>query len=192
MPILDHFGVIAPYYDRVIRLRTAEKLIELVNLPTNGVLLDAGGGTGRVAAVLRGLASSLIVADLSLEMLRQAQRKESLQSVCSHTERMPFPEDTFERIIMVDALHHVCDHDDTAAELWRILRPGGRLVIMEPDIRLFSVKLVAIAEKVALMRSHFISPAAIVRLFPYPNARARIERDGFNTAVIVDKVVNAG
>lgn len=187
MPILDHFGIIAPYYDRVIRLRTTEKLIKLANLPTNGVLLDAGGGTGRVAAALRGLASSLVVADLSLEMLRQAHIKGSLHSVCSHTEKMPFPGEAFERIIMVDALHHVCDHSETAAELWRTLKPGGRLVIMEPDIRLFSVKLVALAEKVALMRSHFLAPAAIVRLFPYPDARTRIERDGFNSAVIIEK-----
>jgi ubiquinone/menaquinone biosynthesis C-methylase UbiE len=188
MPILDHFGIIAPFYDRVIRLGTADKMIALANLPTQGALLDAGGGTGRVASALNGMAASLVVADLSFDMLKQASKKGSLQTVCSHTEKLPFDDSSFERVIMVDALHHVCDHGETALELWRVLKPGGRLLIEEPDIRQFSIKLLALAEKLALMRSHFISPPAIVRLFPYPSARSLIEKDGYNAWVIIDKV----
>jgi demethylmenaquinone methyltransferase/2-methoxy-6-polyprenyl-1,4-benzoquinol methylase len=88
---------------------------------------------------------------------------------------------------MVDALHHVCDHAETAAELWRVLAPGGRIVILEPDIRKISVKLVALAEKIVLMRSHFISPPAINDLFLNQRKKARIEMDGWNAWVIIDK-----
>jgi demethylmenaquinone methyltransferase/2-methoxy-6-polyprenyl-1,4-benzoquinol methylase len=188
LPILDHFGLIAPYYDRVIRLQTAEKIIKVANLPIQGIILDAGGGTGRVAEALRGQARSVVLADLSYQMLKQAQKKGGLQIACSHTEYLPFPDETFERVIMVDALHHVCDQSKTAEELWRVLIPGGQLVIEEPDIRTFSVKLIALAEKLALMRSHFLSPQAIVRLFPDKNARTRIERDGFNAWIVINKV----
>ncbi|KAA0260584.1 MAG: methyltransferase domain-containing protein, partial [Chloroflexi bacterium] len=71
----------------------------------------------------------------------------------------------FERIIMVDALHHVENHSRTADEMFRVLKPGGILVIEEPDIRTFGVKLIAIAEKLLLMRSHFLAPDAIMKLF---------------------------
>ena len=187
MPGLDHFSFIAPYYDRVIRLHTAERIIELAGLPIDGGLLDAGGGTGRVAQALHDHAGWLVVVDLSLGMLQQASTKHRLSSVCSPTEQLPFPDATFERIIMVDALHHVIDHGATARELWRVLKAGGRILIEEPDIRTFSVKLVALAEKLALMRSHFISPSRIAGLFPYPEARLRVERDGFNAWIVVDK-----
>jgi demethylmenaquinone methyltransferase/2-methoxy-6-polyprenyl-1,4-benzoquinol methylase len=47
----------------------------------------------------------------------------------------------------------------------RVLKPGGRIVIEEPDIRAFGVKLIAVAEKLLLMRSHFLAPDQIVKLF---------------------------
>lgn len=187
MPILDHFGILAPIYDRAIPLREAEKFIEKIGLPVNGTILDAGGGTGRVAAALREKAGNTIVADLSFKMLTEAAAKGGLQLACSHSEYLPFPANSFDRVIMVDAMHHVCNHAETAAELWRVLAPGGRIVILEPDIRKISVKLVALAEKLVFMRSHFISPTAINDLFLDQSKKARIELDGWNAWVLIDK-----
>lgn len=191
MPILDHFGILAPFYDTLIRVREPELLIELADLPTDRPLLDAGGGTGRVSQTIRHLAPLVVVADLSTNMLREAAKKRGLETVGSHTERLPFPDGYFGRIIMVDALHHVCDQADTAFELWRVLHPGGRLVVIEPDIGNFSVKLVALAEKLALMRSHFLSPEQIGSLFPYPDGRVEIVRESFNGYVVVHKDAKA-
>ena len=41
--------------------------------------------------------------------------------------------ESFERVIMVDALHHVYNHARAAAELWRFVKPGGRIVIEEEN-----------------------------------------------------------
>jgi ubiquinone/menaquinone biosynthesis C-methylase UbiE len=187
MPLIDHFGILAPYYEMFIPPRKPEKLIELAGLPIHGPLLDAGGGTGRVSQALQGLAQPVIVADLSHKMLRQAVQEHGLKSVQSHTERLPFPVAYFERVIMVDALHHVCSQLETAGELWRVLRPGGRLIIEEPDVRTLTVKLVSLAEKLALMRSHFLEPPRIASLFSAWGARTRIEKDGYNAWVVVQK-----
>jgi len=93
---------------------------------------------------------------------------------------------------MVDALHHVADYHWTLDEIWRVLKPSGRIVIEEPDIRTFTTKIMALFEKLALMRSHFISPMRIKGQFAYPNARAKVAREGSTCWVIIDKVGDEG
>jgi ubiquinone/menaquinone biosynthesis C-methylase UbiE len=188
MPIFDHFDLLAPLYETFIPPKDPQEMWNFADLPTSGALLDAGGGTGRVAQFMNGKADSVIVADLSCKMLFKARQKDGLHPVCSHTEKLPFSDGTFARIIMVDALHHVVDQRGTVDELWRTLQPGGRLVIEEPDLRLFGVKLLALAEKLALMRSHFLSPPRIAELLSYADARVRIETSSFNAWVIAEKV----
>lgn len=188
MPLFDHFGFLAPLYETFIPPKDPQELWNHAQLPVSGALLDAGGGTGRIAQFMVGKADTVVVADLSFQMLSEARQKERLRPVCSHTEKLPFPDEAFARIIMVDALHHVCDQRTTVDELWRTLRPGGLLVIEEPDVRTFSVKLIALGEKLALMRSHFLSPAQIAELLHYPNARVRVETGKFNAWVIAEKL----
>jgi len=185
---VDHFNILAPIYDKVIRPKSPDQLISLAALPVEGPLLDAGGGTGRITQFLSGLAGQLVVADPSFGMLSQAGKKNNLTPLCAHAERLPFPDGCFERVIMVDAFHHVCDQKMAADELWRVLRPDGRLLIEEPDVRNSFVKLVAFAEKIALMRSRFLDPPNIAALFPALSARVEVVKNGYIAWIVVDKV----
>jgi ubiquinone/menaquinone biosynthesis C-methylase UbiE len=189
MPILDHFGFLAPLYETFIPPKDPQEIWKLANLPASGALLDAGGGTGRVAQFMNGKANPIVVVDLSCKMLAEARQKAGLDPVCSQTEKLPFPTDSFARIIMVDAFHHVSNQPQTIDELWRVLKPGGRIVIEEPDVRTFRVKLIAIAEKLALMRSHFLTPPDIAELFRYSNSQVRVETAESTAWIIVDKTM---
>jgi len=171
----DHFDFIAPVYARVGDYSGLSTLTRLLDLPTTGRLLDVGGGTGRVARSLRDQAGQVVLADVSLGMLRVAACIPGLQPAASASERLPYPDGSFSRALIVDALHHVEDHAQTAAEMWRVLQPGGRILVIEPDIRVFAVKLIALAEKLLLMRSHFLAPDQIAALFPQARTEIHIE-----------------
>jgi demethylmenaquinone methyltransferase/2-methoxy-6-polyprenyl-1,4-benzoquinol methylase len=183
--MFDHFNILAPIYDRAIPFERLELTLEMVDLPASGMLLDAGGGTGRVSAALRPYVSGAVVADFSHGMLKQARHKD-LAGVLAPAERLPFANGTFLRIIMVDALHHVHHQKQTINELWRVLKPGGRLVIEEPDLRTWQVKILAVVEKLFLMRSHFLSPPKIAQLIPH-QARVTIKTEGTNAWIIAEK-----
>ena len=102
--------------------------------------------------------------------------------------KLPFSDGSFERIIVVDAYHHLTDQESSLVELWRVLAPGGRLVIEEPDIDRFAVKLIAIAEKVALMRSHFVRAERVAERLAGMGADAAVERENHAAWVIADKI----
>ena len=161
---LDHFSLIAPIYARA-RYHALDRMREFAALPVPGRLLDVGGGTGRVALALQDLVDEIIITDISMGMLEKAPRP-TLRPASCFSESLPFPSSSFERVIMVDAFHHVVDQAATAHEMLRVLKPGGLLVIEEPDIRTFGVKLIALAEKLLWMRSHFLSPSQIASIFP--------------------------
>ncbi len=188
MPILDHFNLLAPFYDRWMRADEMDRLRSFLDLPVPGWVLDAGGGTGRVSAGLRGQAAGLVIADESIGMLKQALAKDGLAPLCTHAEQLPFSDGMFDRVLMVDALHHVADNRKTAAELWRVLKVGGRIVIQEPDISTFAVRLVALAEKIMLMRSHFLSLEAIKGLFYYPQANFKLEQEEHTLWIVIEKL----
>jgi demethylmenaquinone methyltransferase/2-methoxy-6-polyprenyl-1,4-benzoquinol methylase len=181
----DHFGAVAPIFSRA-SYTSLETMLVQADLPTSGRVLDAGGGTGRVAGAIREHAGEVVIADSSLGMLREADRTQ-LKLACSHSEALPFSDDSFERVIMVDALHHVIHQEQTAREMYRVLKPGGRIVIEEPDIRTFFVKMIAVAEKMLLMRSHFLSPQKIVELFSFDSAKTSVYAGDHNAWVVIQK-----
>jgi ubiquinone/menaquinone biosynthesis C-methylase UbiE len=182
----DHFNFIAGVYNRSGQFNVTEKLSELLSLSPNTILLDVGGGTGRVAAALRCMVRDVFVADTSLGMLRYAVDKR-FSTVCAQAESLPLPSACVDRVIMVDALHHVLDQKQTICELWRVLIPDGRIVIVEPDIRQFMVKLIALGEKILLMRSHFLSGEEISALFSNLDAKIHVFVDENNILLVAEK-----
>jgi len=130
----------------------------------------------------------VIVMDLSFPMLVQASHKKRLLSIQGHAERLPFGDNCFDRILVVDALHHFCDQSQAIRDLIRVLKPGGRMVIEEPDINLFVVKIIALIERVLRMQSRFLSSSQICRIISQTGLIPGTEKTKhFRTWIVVDK-----
>jgi demethylmenaquinone methyltransferase/2-methoxy-6-polyprenyl-1,4-benzoquinol methylase len=97
-------------------------------------MLDVASGTGVLAAHAQrivGRDGTVIALDPSLPMLSVAARRGVGKSVCGVAEQLPLPDDCMDFVGMGYALRHVADLRRTFRELARVLRPGGRLLILE-------------------------------------------------------------
>lgn len=97
-------------------------------------ILDVGSGTGVVACLAKNIiqGQGLVVAlDPSKGMLGEAKTLGVRNVVQGLGEKLPFADDTFDRVTMGYALRHVADLNALFAEYRRVLKPGGEILLME-------------------------------------------------------------
>jgi len=183
----DHFDLVARFYDRVFHFLGPERLMGLLQPQPSERMLDIGGGTGRVSGTF-GDDYVVVVCDPSWGMLGEARQKQMI-ACCGLAEHLPFADGAFDRIVMVDTFHHLHDQHVAAKETLRVLRPGGRLVIEEPDIRRWAVKWTALGERLLLMRSRFYSIADLAGVFKQAGARIVAMEEGhdYNVRLAVER-----
>ena len=190
MPNNFLFDLLAPFYDHVIKPKDDDAFSGPLDLPSKGWLMDVGGGTGRASANLSSQVDHLLICDLSLSMLRSAQEKGISNLVQASVDALPFEKGTFDRIMVVDALHHMPTQKQVVGEMLRTLKADGRMLIEELDIEIFFVKLIALFEKLALMKSHFHTKEEIKEMVESYGAKGEIDTDGKGAAwVIVEKKI---
>ena len=101
----------------------------------HGNLLDAGCGTGGFLTALRGARPQLHAVGLewTADAAARAARKSHAPVACGSVNMMPFADRSFDAAVAADVLCHAAVDPPTAlAELRRVLRPGGKLVINMP------------------------------------------------------------
>ena len=133
-----HYDKIAPHYDRAMqplerlllaRLRAAT----LRALPPGSRLLEIGAGTGlNFAHYPRGAHGA--ATELSREMLRLARLKPppaGVRLLQSEAERLPFADASFDAALATLVFCSVTSPEAAFAELRRVVRPGGRIALLE-------------------------------------------------------------
>jgi demethylmenaquinone methyltransferase / 2-methoxy-6-polyprenyl-1,4-benzoquinol methylase len=131
----------APYYDWICRVMSAgtgsryrREVLERAGLQPGMKLLDVATGTGlvaREAVAILGDSRAVVGLDPSAGMLRECRKVIPGRQVQGLGEALPFRDEQFDMLSMGYALRHVSDLERAFREYRRVLKPGGRAVIME-------------------------------------------------------------
>jgi ubiquinone/menaquinone biosynthesis C-methylase UbiE len=108
-----------------------EVMSDLGDIPESAALLDVGCGTGLNYSVLSKF-GKVFGADPSTEALSFARSRGLEHLVLSRAEDLQFPNEMFDVITSMDVLEHTDNDLVSLQEMWRVLKPGGIVVITVP------------------------------------------------------------
>jgi demethylmenaquinone methyltransferase/2-methoxy-6-polyprenyl-1,4-benzoquinol methylase len=187
------FDRIAPVYDAMNRAMTMgldrrwRRLAARSVVQPGDRLLDSCCGTGELALECARVGGRVTGLDFSEAMLDRARRKApGLEWVDGDAMAMPFDDGTFDAATVGFGIRNVEDLEGGLRELARVLRPGGRLAVLEvtrprgplrPFFRLWFDVLVPIVGRVLPGGRAYTYLPASVRRFPGPDELARAMRD---------------
>ncbi|HVY53642.1 MAG TPA: bifunctional demethylmenaquinone methyltransferase/2-methoxy-6-polyprenyl-1,4-benzoquinol methylase UbiE [Gammaproteobacteria bacterium] len=111
------------------------------NAKPGHIILDVASGTGDLAAIMAkqvGTEGHVVLTDINDSMLAQGRLRmidkgiiNNVSYVQADAENLPFPNNHFDRITIAFGLRNVTQQDKALESMFRILKPGGKLLILE-------------------------------------------------------------
>ena len=165
---IKFFQLLAPIYE-YLHMFSGDKFLDFADkkeiFGKDDIVLDLAGGTGRMAVRIKDKIKTIVVVDSSEKMLKECEAKTGIKCVLGYAEKIPFPDNYFDKIVVVDALHHFQDLNSVLLELKRVLKDGGKIIVEEVIPKSFFGRFLVLAEKIAFMKSTFYSPDELHNIF---------------------------
>jgi demethylmenaquinone methyltransferase/2-methoxy-6-polyprenyl-1,4-benzoquinol methylase len=137
--VRDMFDAIAPRYDLVNRIMTfrldvrwRRRTVRDLGLPAGAVVLDLAAGTGDLCIDLREAGLTPVSVDLSYGML--AADRSGAPRIQADILQLPVPDGAVDGVTCGFALRNLTDLDIFFAELARVVRPGGRIALLDVGV----------------------------------------------------------
>jgi SAM-dependent methyltransferase len=131
--VIDHFVARAPTYDRSSSWCTDDRLgalvLELAQPTESDRVLDVACGTGLVSRLFKGRVAEVVGVDITVDMAEQARHHVD-RLVIAPAEALPFPDQSFDVVVSRQGIQFMA-LPDAVREMARVLRPGGRLVLVQ-------------------------------------------------------------
>jgi ubiquinone/menaquinone biosynthesis C-methylase UbiE len=126
----DDYDVFTPQANA----RLVDAFVRLTGLKPGARVADLGCGSGAFTALLARAGYACVGLDISPQLVAVGRRKHpDLQFVEGDIERLPFPDSSFDGVLLSGVVHHFPDPSRCAAEVFRVLRPRGRFLAFDPN-----------------------------------------------------------
>lgn len=112
--------------------RMQARAIESLALPGGAHVLDLGCGPGRCLEALAQAGLRAVGGDLSPRMVQAARARHASVTLLS-ADALPLRSGSFDGVVCTNSFHHYPDPGAALREIRRVLRPGGRLVLIDPS-----------------------------------------------------------
>lgn len=98
-------------------------------------VLDVGSGNGYVLGKYAAEGADVFGVDITPKGVELCRKRFEVRGLCgdfqvARAESLPFPDASFDCVCSMGVLHHVTDTELAVAEIFRVLKPGGRLIVM--------------------------------------------------------------
>jgi ubiquinone/menaquinone biosynthesis C-methylase UbiE len=139
-PKLYFYDTIATRFDELVNAYDLRRRLEIVfgELLAGSVLdglsvLDVGCGSGWFSREAQRRGARVTSLDIALQLLHETRRKVVTNRVNADACALPFPDAAFDLVISSECIEHTLDPRLALAEIHRVTRPGGRLVVTVPN-----------------------------------------------------------
>ncbi len=120
-----------------INVRMREPILRLLDVKRGETVLDAGCGLGYFLLKLQQTGATLHGMDVSPESVEFVRKHITPHVQVGSVETIPYPENTFDKILFCEVIEHIEDDANVLREIRRVLKPGGRVVITTPSLKGF-------------------------------------------------------
>jgi ubiquinone/menaquinone biosynthesis C-methylase UbiE len=114
--------------------RLIETIVRLGQFKRGARVADLGCGSGVFTDLLHRQGCTSVGLDLSPKLIELGRRKyPGVEFIEGDVEHLPFPDASLDGVLLSGLVHHLPDPARCAAEVYRVLRPGGRFVAFDPN-----------------------------------------------------------
>jgi demethylmenaquinone methyltransferase / 2-methoxy-6-polyprenyl-1,4-benzoquinol methylase len=151
--VAEHYDIMNDLMSMGVHRIWKRIAVQLSNVRKGEQVLDLAGGTGDLTTLFEqrvGVEGNVVLADINAQMLRTGRNRlidrglvGNVQYTQVNAECLPFADNSFDCVCIAFGLRNVTDKDAALRSMYRVLKPGGRAIVLE-----FSHPIDPITEKV--------------------------------------------
>lgn len=155
---MKKFDKVFKHYDHFINLfnlNQEKEIKDVLQLKGNEIILDIGGGTGRLAEYLSKSCQKIYVLDESKGMLSKVKENQKVVPVLGNALDSKFESKSIDIVVLCDVLHHIKNQTRLIKEISRVLKMNGKLLILDFEKNHIRIKLLRAFEYLLFGKLYF-------------------------------------